>query len=147
MCEAKSFCGGGCVHNWSHGVPCLQRRGWAVAGMPDGAGVCVQGYMCAQDTPCLDGSGQCTQRCVPLAAAFCRGICPNALDYVPSSNPAAAAAPDIGGLSGAALAAALGARPGPSAGRSGASKWLRSQDAAGQAPPVQPEIQNVIDLG
>ncbi len=59
--------------------------------------------MCAQNTPCLDDSNQCTQRCVPLAAAFCKGICPNALEYVPSDNPVAAAAPDLSTLSGAAL--------------------------------------------
>ncbi len=60
----------------------------------------AQGYMCATNTPCLDSSNQCTQRCVPLAASWCQGICPNALQYVPSSNPAAAAAPDLSGLTG-----------------------------------------------
>ncbi len=59
--------------------------------------------MCAMDTPCLDANGQCTQRCVPLAAAWCQGICPNALQYVPSTNQAAAAAPEISGLSGTAI--------------------------------------------
>ena len=63
----------------------------------------VQGYMCALDTPCLDASGQCTQRCVPLATAWCKGICPNALQYVPSSNQAAAASPDLTSLSGVIL--------------------------------------------
>ncbi|BDA46766.1 hypothetical protein COCOBI_09-2190 [Coccomyxa sp. Obi] len=106
---------------------------------------CPLGYMCAQNTPCLDNSNQCTQRCVPLAAAFCKGICPNALDYVPSNNPAAAAAPDLSTLSGAALTQALGAQPGSSQGRSGASKWLRAEDPS-QAS-VQPEISNVINLG
>ena len=47
--------------------------------------------MCAASTPCLDASGQCTQKCVPLAAAWCQGLCPNALQYVPSNNPTAAA--------------------------------------------------------
>lgn len=106
----------------------------------------AQGYMCAQNTPCLDANNQCTQRCVPLAAAWCKGICPNALQYVPSSNQAAAAAPDLSSLSGAQLAQALGAQPGSSQGRSGASKWLRAQNPS-QAAPVQPEVSNVINLG
>ncbi|KAK9919076.1 hypothetical protein WJX75_009184 [Coccomyxa subellipsoidea] len=107
---------------------------------------CPLGYMCAQNTPCLDANNQCTQRCVPLAAAWCKGICPNALQYVPSSNQAAAATPDLSSLSGAQLAQALGAQPGSSQGRSGASKWLRAQNPS-QAAPVQPEVSNVINLG
>jgi hypothetical protein len=71
-------------------------------------------------------------------------MCPNALQYVPSTNLAAAAAPDLSTLSGAALTRALGARPGPSAGRHGASKWLRADDIP--APPVLPEISNVINV-
>ena len=47
--------------------------------------------MCAAATPCLDSSSKCTAKCVPLAASFCSGICPNALQYVPSNNPGAAA--------------------------------------------------------
>ena len=43
--------------------------------------------MCASNTPCLDDSGQCTSRCIPLAASWCQGLCPNALQYVPSTNP------------------------------------------------------------
>ena len=47
----------------------------------------VQGYMCASNTPCLDDSGQCTSRCIPLAASWCQGLCPNAMQYVPTTNP------------------------------------------------------------
>lgn len=48
---------------------------------------CLQGYMCASNTPCLDDSGQCTSKCVPLAASWCQNMCPNAFQYVPTTNP------------------------------------------------------------
>ncbi|CAL5228295.1 g11401 [Coccomyxa viridis] len=107
-------------------------------------GDCQVGYMCASNTPCLDDSGQCTSRCIPLAASWCQGLCPNAMQYVPSTNPGAANTPNVGQLSGAPLAQALGAKPGSSEGRSGASKWLRADYSAA---PVQPEISNVINVG
>lgn len=47
-----------------------------------------QGYTCVMATPCLAG-GNCTQRCVPLAAAFCADVCPNALDATPPSGASA----------------------------------------------------------
>lgn len=56
----------------------------------------------------------------------------------------AANAPNLGQLSGAPLAQALGAKPGSSEGRSGASKWLRADYGA---TPIQPEISNVINVG
>ena len=56
----------------------------------------------------------------------------------------AANAPDLGQLSGAPLAQALGAKVGSSDGRSGASKWLRADYSA---TPVQPEVSNVINVG
>ena len=49
--------------------------------------------MCASNTPCLDDSGQCTSRCIPLAASWCQGLCPNAMQYVPSTNPVSAQIP------------------------------------------------------
>ncbi len=52
---------------------------------------------------------------------------------------------EMQGLSGSALALALGAQPGPSAGRTGAAKWLR--DVAPPSGPVQAEISNVVNLG
>lgn len=104
-----------------------------------------QGYTCVTATPCLADSGNCTQRCVPLAATFCADLCPNALDAAPPSGAAAGtnggtpnpnpslnastAAANLSGLSGNALALALGAEPGTSAGRVGASKWLRGVEA------------------
>ena len=48
------------------------------------------------------------------------------------------------GLSGQALAQALGAKPGPSAGRSGASKWLR--DPGSPAGPVQAQDNFVVTV-
>ena len=56
----------------------------------------------------------------------------------------AANAPNLGQLSGGLLAQALGAKPGSSEGRSGASKWLRADYSAA---PIQPEISNVINVG
>ena len=47
----------------------------------------MQGYMCASNTPCLDDSGLCTDRCIPLAASWCQSMCPNALQFVPTTNP------------------------------------------------------------
>lgn len=102
-----------------------------------------QGYTCVTATPCLADGGGCTQRCVPLAATFCADLCPNALDAAPPSGAAAgtnggtpnpnpgspATAANLSGLSGNALALALGAEPGSSAGRMGASKWLRGVEA------------------
>ena len=74
--------------------------------------------MCASATPCLDGSGRCTNKCVPLAASFCAGICPNALQYVPGNGPGVqqGAGSSIAqpAPSGDALLQALGAQPGPS---------------------------------
>ena len=48
------------------------------------------------------------------------------------------------GLSGQALALALGAQPGPSAGRSGASKWLR--DVAPPSGPIQAQKSFVVNV-
>ena len=74
--------------------------------------------MCASATPCLDNSGQCTNKCVPLAASFCTGICPNALQYVPGNGPGAQAGTSSSVAQAApgvnALLQALGAQPGPS---------------------------------
>ncbi len=73
--------------------------------------------MCAAATPCLDDSGRCTSKCVPLAASFCAGVCANALQYVPSNGPGAqqgASSHAQQPLGGSALLQALGAQPGPS---------------------------------
>ena len=86
----------------------------------------VQGYMCAAATPCLDDSGRCTSKCVPLAASFCAGICPNALQYVPGDGPGAqqgASSPAQQPLGGSALLQALGAQPGPSEVGHACSGW------------------------
>ncbi|CAK0785876.1 hypothetical protein CVIRNUC_009089 [Coccomyxa viridis] len=108
-------------------------------------GDCQLGYMCASNTACLDDSGMCTSRCIPLAASWCPGMCPNAMQYVPTTNPGAAYTPGPSQLSGAPLAQALGAKAGSSEGRNGASKWLRGD--YGSSAPVQPEVSNVVNIG